>query len=205
MITTTSIRVGDSGRFILIPPFNSKILENVKYTCHAIKSLTNYLQEGEDAFKLIYEPLGLSEAIYLNDLENNVVIIIISGEANELIEIPSSYIDSPPVNDGVEYQSRMLGFALGPLPVNYDITDLISKIENAIFESIGVISEAKMINTSEITFVSDIDHEILLNQREALVTNNPPIEVKYNTLLAQYNDLNLTINGLNNYIKNHYV
>ena len=65
-------RIGDSGIYKLKEPFNILVTPQATYTCRSIRTINDILATGVLVFDKYYKPFGITEAVYLEDLTNNI-------------------------------------------------------------------------------------------------------------------------------------
>jgi hypothetical protein len=142
--------IGMIGRWTLRPPLENYLLKDVVYTCRAIRSISNYVVNNENPNKIVYDVLGLSDAIYNADFLENVYIASLQSENGTWVHIPCTYIAKYPDNTGVLHQSLMVGIALKTMPKNIDLSAFISKITSAAFDILGVVPETKVVPIDDV-------------------------------------------------------
>lgn len=101
--------IGLRGVYTLKSPFDSLVTANTIYTCQSIRTIADYLAANEDVLSLLYTDNGLTQADYDTDLNNNTLIVALQSDSGSWVLVPTSYILSPPVIDGVTYYNYMLG------------------------------------------------------------------------------------------------
>ena len=74
--------INTKGNFKFKPPYNVKEYESEIFTVDAIRSIKDMIASGEDPYKGVYQPIGMSEADYNTDSENKVPIVVLKGSNN---------------------------------------------------------------------------------------------------------------------------
>jgi hypothetical protein len=196
--------VGTSGIYKLASPFNTLLQANMSYRCDAVRRVTDYLEVGLDPFVDIYEPRGLSKAIYNTDLLNQVCIVSLVSTSGHWIYVPSTYIASYPDINGVPYTVMVIGLELGAIPNYKDLTGLKQAIASLTRDVIGVMPTVREVAISAVQKLSQSDHDALENARSIAITNSQTDRAKLLTvqheltvLRQQYAELEAYVRDLN--------
>lgn len=158
------------GRFTVAAPF--ALQPNVLYECIAIRTFSDYVGAGLDAFSKFYEPMGISHERYEEDQAAGASICTFASSETELVYIPDSYITSLPILDQVAYSRIVLSVDLGALPDAVDLTFLRSTIAADVEAIIG--KAAPVVNLHQAAskgVVTQAQHEALETARQAAITN----------------------------------
>lgn len=145
--------------------------ENTIYECIAIRDLADFVDRGQDAFKLIYEPKAIALGKYNDDKALGVNIITLAAPNKPTIQIPDTYILAYPAMDNVAYNEVILSASLGALPDSLDLTFLLAQVAGTISDTIGVVPTVKIHLAPSTGVVSSDEHEILEVAREAAIVN----------------------------------
>ena len=108
--------VGSSGYFQLRAPFDKLILPNERYTCQALRRISDYLANNETPYEDIYEANGASRDDYDKDRTTDGYIVSLQAAIGHWVYVPVRYIAGYPVVNGVPYHSLTLTLALPPMP-----------------------------------------------------------------------------------------
>lgn len=195
--------IGSKGCYTLLAPFDTLISPKRIYTCQAVRSLHDWVIDGKDPFKQIYEPVGLTEQTFNNDLKNGVSIVTLIGDGGETLYIPNSYIQSYPIYDGVKYVGRALSVPLGILPEDVDISTLKSMIVQLVHDVLGIDITVTDVITSGSVNVSQADHNAIVTLRNNNKTLNKSYRMQYLEATALVSKLQSQMQLLECYIKNH--
>lgn len=157
--------IGMIGRWTLRPPLENYLLKDVVYTCRAIRSISSYIVNNENPHKLVYQVLGLSDAAYNDDFEENVYIASLQSDNGTWVNIPCTYIAKYPDNTGVLHQSVMVGIALKTMPKNIDLSAFINKVTAAAFDILGVTPETKVVPIDDVVMLdTDVSDSLALTR-----------------------------------------
>lgn len=188
--------IGAVGCISLLSPFDTLVNPNRQYKVISVRLIQDMVLVGERPLEEIYQPVGLGETEYRQDLDAGKSIVTFAGDGEELLYIPESYISSYPVSNGIYYQSKGLVFDLGPLPETYDLAPVLNMIKQEIKNLVGVNSEGRIVNTSAKTKISYTDHDTITSMRNANIAIPNTWFQRYNKLLNLVGNLNLTIADL---------
>lgn len=171
--------LNSTGCFTATTPFDTTVQTNKPYTVIAVRLLTDMELAGDTPLQGIYTPAGLDLAQYMEDVDQHVSVITLSGEGGELLYIPNRYLTSLPLHTGISYTSRMLTIPMGTLPVSLDLSGLITDLAGVVTSGVGVVPTIQETTTSsEIKIPYDTD-TILTNLRNSLVSSSLNWEGRY--------------------------
>lgn len=204
--------IGDSGYYTFKEPFTGYIsnlfnvdIEACKLRVTSIISIKDNVRgDSRDPFSDIYQPAGLSEGDYKLDIDNGIYLVSFSfcdGRGNEkFFRVPANYIASAPLENEVNYSSRMLLIDLGMLPEDIDLTSHYEDIKDYVSTRLGVEPKLKDITTGKPKTLPYDKHTMLETIRSNKVTvhetNNIQLEklrVAYADLLDRLDELGITL------------
>lgn len=194
--------VGIAGLFQLASPFNNVLQTNVSYRCDAIRRINDLIALGVDPFEEYYQPFGLTQAQYDQDLINRVSIITLVSDANHFVRVPSTYLLAYPDINGVPYHVLLLGVELGAIPNYKDLTGLKQAITNLVRDTIGIVPTIREAVVSAEQKVSQQDHEVLEAARSNLIINTQTDRAKLYAAQAELATLRGQHSQLESYVKN---
>lgn len=187
--------LGSTGTYTFTSPFNQTILGNA-FTCQSIRSINEMVQSGIDVFNTIYTPNSLTQNDYQTDINNNVHIVTLSCSNGVWVNVPDSYITSPPNTDGITYVVKVVGACLGPIPVNTDLTAVMESIANTITDMYGVIPTMKVLEVSSPMIESIANDAIIQANRLAVIKTSitdsakaSELQIANKLLIQQYQEL----------------
>ena len=164
--------IGMSGTWVLKSPLNVYIHPDAVYTCHAIRSFNELIEQQIDPLNTIYTAIGLTEQDYENGLLTNVVIIsLVDGQGNWKY-IPSDYIVSFPNSDGKLYIENEINITLDKLPIEVNLDGLRDEITSLIRTRLGIESETSINNSKPLQLVKYEDHDIVEAMRLSAISDN---------------------------------
>ncbi len=148
--------IGSRGFWDIRSPFN--VPKGTLYTCHVVRKLRDYVASNEDALELIYQPKGLGEAEYKNDLQEDMVIIGLQTEEGHWHYFPASYLITYPDPNGVPYRKMGIYISLPAMPVARDLSFLGPELRDRVLGTLGVQSNVKLVEASQIMLVPEEKH-----------------------------------------------
>ena len=156
MLNVTIPYIGESGVYVLKPPFNTKTGAKERYTCQSVRTITDMLASNEDAYKDIYEPAGLTQDEYEEDQKQNIPVISLQGAVGQWVSVPARYIEKCPDQNGVKYRAVSINIALPPFKESTDFTAAITSLKNTITDSLGVDCKIKVVTTTKTVQIDDV-------------------------------------------------
>ena len=195
--------VGSSGFFQLSAPLDTLITSNEKYICKSLRKLSDYFASNENPKADIYDKYGIDEAIYNDDLANDTIIASLQSDKGHWLYIPVRFFVSYPDPNGIQYRTMGLGISLPSIPVDKDLSFLITDLKNLVMDSLGVSCEIKPVETSRIMLVTSEDHTIISAQRDMNINGMVTDRSKYMSTLSQLDSALLKIQELEAYIAAH--
>ena len=193
--------IGSVGTFTLKAPYDTLIKNKVSYRCKSIRLLSECIADGLDPFSFYYESMGLTQADFNVDLENDESIVSLQTDNGEWLYIPSSYILQFPNMNGVVYRAMMLGVSLGAIPDTMKLDALKTVMSNLIVDAIGITPVIKEIVVSVPAIVSNADHVLIENARTSRISLNMSEAAQLTKANQDLNQARQRISELENYIK----
>lgn len=193
--------LGASGVYTLRAPFQNKLQANTSYRCDAIRRINDFIELGVDPYEEVYQPEGISRSVYDNDAAKNVAIVSLVSQNNHWIYVPSTYISSYPNVNGIPYVSLVLGVSLGAIPHYMDMTGLSNAIKNLVRDTIGVVPQITQVAVSDVTNLSQRDHDSLETNRQQAIINTQTDRAQAIALRAENATLRQQLNDLQAYIR----
>ncbi len=192
--------INTKGLFTVQSPFEQMISDKQEYVVTAIRSLSELLESNEKPIENIYAPVGLTEVEYTSDLNSNIPIIILLSSSSKYIYVPANRILTVPNISGFRYQEKVLGINLGSIPTNLYLTDLINELKATVTENIGINTDVKIIDSSAVILIDEVDHLTFTAKRESRIANELSYKTLYEQQLILINKLRDQISELECYI-----
>jgi hypothetical protein len=182
--------IGTTGIYRLTAPFDTKLHVNVPYTCIAIRRLSDLVNSGIDPLNSIYTANSLVEAVYVQDVKNEVSVLSLQSPSGHMVYVPNSYLAGYPDISGVRYATMAIGVNLGAIPESVNLTALQQKFISTAREYLGVTAEASIVALSEPVMVSETDSHALEAARQS---NIDTIVTDYSKFLAKQAQLDTAL------------
>lgn len=196
--------IGSLGTFVLSTPFDTKISTRAQLTCKAIRKISDYLSSSEDPKTLCYLNNGLTEQDYNDDAILDMDIVSLQSGEGQWLYIPAKYIVTFPLANGIPYRSIALAINLPQLPIQQDISAMLTDLSNVVKDHIGVIPIIDTVETSRVIQVDSDKHDISQAARR-LLQNNKSDRVKIIEANILINSLQTKIQELELFIKNNHI
>ena len=173
MTTPLNPNIGASGLWSLVAPFDQLSSPGVSYSCVAVRLLADIIAAGSDPFTLYYQPQGLAQTDYQNDVAAGAAIVSLQATGGNWVHVPNTYISQMPNANNIPYRGIVLGVNLGALPDSLDLTYVKSQVSAAVQDAIGVAPSAVMsLAVTPKTLISPAEDASITASREALMGGN---------------------------------
>lgn len=185
--------IGATGFFHLAPPFTLPAGE--RYSCKAIRKISEHRSLGADIFKDFYEPSGITEEIYLEDNAKDAEIISLLADGGRWVHVPSRYMLGYPDMNGVPYRGVALHVALPAFPVTHEFSHVVQQIQDVVQAALGVTCQVTPVETTRVSLVPSERHLLLSTQRVVISQGTTSLsratywQRSYDDLLLRYNAL----------------
>lgn len=142
-----------AGSFEAEAPFASVVDPRIHYTVEAVRTIPEMQARKDDLFKLVYQPAGVTDVQYKDmiakGIQDEVVIIALTSRGKPPVYVPSSYLKSFPLVDGVIYERICVIADLGACPPEFKdrINAAVDHINNYIKKSMGIANPKTSIGT----------------------------------------------------------
>ncbi len=163
---------GDAGFFNLKAPFSGLINPDSLYTCQSVRSINDYIASGESVYDKYYAPLKISDDEYQQDIADNVCIVGLQAGIGEWVYVPTSYILTAPINNGVKYIPVVMGISLGPIPDDYNLEAIKQQMLDIALNTFGVEAEVKGAVVGSPKWLTNEEHELLEVARREKITGS---------------------------------
>lgn len=195
--------IGASGYYQLRVPMDALMVPNARYTCKAIRKLSDYIANNEDPKKDIYLAYSLPEAEYDQDIAVDMSIVSLQSDQGHWLYVPARYLIDQPVTNGIPYRAITIAASLPSMPVDRDLTFLQNEVSNLIMDSLGVVPEVGFVETSRVVLVSREKHDLVQTERNVVSGGRVTDRSRYQNLLIQHQAALDKITALEDYIKTH--
>lgn len=197
--------IGATGVYQFKAPFDKVVVSGERYTCQAIRRLSDYLANNETPLADIYVANGLTEIDYDADILTDMYIVSLQAAIGHWMQVPASYITTYPITNGIPYRSLMIGVALPPMPADRDLSGLYTSISNIVTDTIGVVPVIKPVETSKVILVDKVKSDLKQAERDALSGGKTTDRSRYMSVLNDLNNANAKIAALEKYIFDNHI
>jgi len=180
------LTIGSTGSFELKTPFDIKASAEERFACKAIRKISDYIANNENPKDDIYIANGLTETNYETDAALDEHIVSLQSDTGHWLYIPSSYILTYPLVNGIPYRSIMIGISLPSIPVNKDLSNIKTDIINLIKDTIGIEPIIKEVETSRTILLSKEDHDDIEMNRAIISAGRVTDRSRYMSLVQNY-------------------
>ncbi|UQT02710.1 hypothetical protein YUBABA_01210 [Serratia phage vB_SmaM-Yubaba] len=196
------------GSFEAENPFSNVVDPKVFYTVEAVRTIPEMQAEKEDLYKLIFEPVGITQDQYQSYVDqaiaNNAVVIVLTSRGRPDTYLLSTYLKSFPLVDGVIYERVCIISDLGACPPAFKdrINSVIAHFNEYIKNAVGIQDPRTVIGTIPTRgYVSKEQADAWENTRQQTITRNPSDVVRIEELTTENQQLYTYINQLEAQLK----
>lgn len=195
--------VGSSGAYELRSPLDTLVTPGERYTCQAVRRISDYLANNEAVKEDVYTAHGIA-AEFDADADTDAYIVSLQSAKGHWLYVPARYIVTYPITNGIPYRTLAIGISLPSLPVTQDLSYLTVELENLISDTLGVIPVIKQVETSRVVLVDKDRHDTVQMDRTALSANRLTDRSRYMSLIQEHQAALQKIVELEAYIKAHH-
>lgn len=169
--------IPSKGRYTLKDPFVA--VPTVAYSTIALRKFQDIEEEGINVFAEYYEPMGLTEAVYLSDAREGALIVTLVDDVGNFIYVPDTYILSFPNMGDVKYQHVVLSISLGALPEYVPLDALKQTLSGLTSDMIGVSNVVSEHIAPSRGVVTPENHELMEIARTAAISMRTSERAEY--------------------------
>ena len=195
----STVIVDTVGYFTFKPPWVSV---NYALTAVKVESIDYLLKNNADVYKTYYQPMGLSEDVFQTDVDNNEDIITFVSEVDDLIEIPSSYVEPAPFQKNLQFNRFLLSVDLGKWPNDMTFIGLENDIRETVINHIGLDKTIKLYKLPLQGVVSQKDWDLANTTRQQLISQLATTKKTIDALMEDNQQLRNRITALESIIVN---
>lgn len=195
--------VGATGKYKYKAPFDTLGNNQTEFTCQSVRTLTDCLSVGENAYNKYYKPHGLTEDQFQEDVKGGASIVGLQAATGAWLYIPNSFLLSYPDISGVRYVTMVIAADIGAIPETMDLSVIMTEVQDILNSRLGIKPDVRGVVTSQPALVSYDDHERLENVRQNAITEQQPLISQVLSLKAQVSLLTVQNKALADYIRTH--
>lgn len=171
-------QIGELGLYTLMHPYDVLLTPKTVYTCQSIRTLNDYISNGESVYEKFYAPLGVNNELYQKDLIENVFVVGLQAGTGEWVYVPSSFISKAPENNGIKYIPVVMGVSLGAIPDEYNLESLTLQFKDLVKATLGIEPEVKAVLVGSAKWFSEQEHELINSAREQNINTTDSAFIK---------------------------
>lgn len=177
--------IGTSGFYNLNTPYDAAVSPGERYTLKSIRRISDYIANNEDVKTEVYVANGI-ESAYAADSQNDVEILNIQSERGHWLQVPVTYVKSYPNFNGIPYRALQIVIPMNPIPVDTDLSGLISQLADVVKDSQGFTVVPKVVEASRVILIDSTVHQNKQTDRALVKADSTPA-AQIETLTNQLN------------------
>jgi hypothetical protein len=190
MATTIIPPLWLAGSFEADTPFATVVNPAEFYTVEGTDGVDDFQAKTPNIFKMVYQPAGITETEYLPLLEElkkiKGVILTLTSKNNPPVYVPSNYIKSFPLTDGVVYEHICFISNLGAVPpeLKDKVNAALDHFDNYLKDMVGIDNPKTVIGVIQKRgYVPKEQADAWENTRLTKVKENPSDLIRLNEAL----------------------
>ena len=195
--------VGSAGFYDLASPFDAEVLNNIQYTCKAIRRISDYVAANEDVKALVYDTYKLPATVYDEDLATDAYIVSLQSATGHWVYVPYRYVVSYPSPNGIRYRSLMIAISLPAIPITQSLDALEVDIRAMVESRLGVTVGIKKVVTSKTVLVPLEKHTVKQTERTMAMLGDSSLYATQERLQRENDILRQKVAALEDYIQKH--
>jgi len=175
------------GMFEAEAPFDKVVDSSAYYTVQSLRSPAEMLANKLDLFKLVWEPTGATELDYQQQLAAltaaSGMFMVLSAKNKPLVYLPSTFVKSYPLVDGVLYEHMCVILDCGVVPGTFKdvLNSGLDHCVNYLKDNYGMENPTATIGTIQTrAYVSKEQAAAWENTRQQRIKGNPSDLVRAN-------------------------
>lgn len=196
------------GSFTAKPPFDTNVKQTTFFTVEAIRTIPEMQALKLDLFKMVFEPVGVDANDYQAKLAEAIqlgaCIITLTSRNASPVYVPSNYLTSFPLVDGVTYERFCIISDLGSVPPSLKdrLNSAVDHFNGYIKKSLGIQNAVTVIGTIPTRGYVSLEQSLAWEKtRQAAITEDPSDLMRLEAVLAENAELKVYITSLENQIK----
>lgn len=192
-ITVNVPHLGMQAYFTFKEPFNYYVRNkfnlhttSVKLRVISVISMKDTIRNDlRDPFTDLYNPAGISEVDYKQDLIDNIPVVSFAfmdpQGVERYVRAPLNYIEGISSVSNVEYLNKLILLDLNRLPKELDTTVFFADLQDFITQRLGVTPQVKEVAVGAVEMVDAVEHET----RESIRRNTATVHKTLHTQLEE--------------------
>jgi hypothetical protein len=169
--------INAAGRFEAAAPFDQIVNQSTFYTVEATRTIHEMEGAKLDLYTLVFAPVGVTPEdfpVVLKRARDAGAIICALLDRNGLpVYVPTTYLTSFPLVDGVSYERMCMIADLGPVPPSMAqaMEQVLDHTKQYIQATLGISSVVRLGTVPTVGYVSQAQATAYENTRKGLITD----------------------------------
>lgn len=183
--------INAAGRFEAAAPFDQIVNQSTYYTVEATRTIHEMEGAKLDVYSLVFQPVGVSPEefpIVLKRAKDAGAIICALLDRNGApVYVPTTYLTSFPLVDGVSYERMCMIADLGPVPPSMALAmqQVLDHTKQYIAATMGITSIVRLGTVPTVGYVSQQQADAYENARKGEITDTSNDVAKVRALTQQ--------------------
>jgi hypothetical protein len=183
--------INAAGRFEAAAPFNQIVNESTYYTVEATRTIHEMEGAKLDVYSLVFAPVGVTAEDYPTVLKRakdaGAIICALLDRNGAPVYVPTTYLTSFPLVDGVSYERMCMIADLGPVPPSMAqaMQQVLDHTKQYIKATLGIQSAVRLGTIPTVGYVSQDQADAYENTRKGEITDASNDVAKVRALTQQ--------------------
>jgi len=183
--------INAAGRFEAAAPFNAVVNQDVYYTVEATRTIHEMEGAKLDMYSLVFQPVGVSPedfpVVLKRAKDAGAIICALLDRNGTPVYVPSTYLTSFPMVDGVSYERMCMIADLGPVPpsMREAMQQVLDHTNQYIAATMGITSTVRLGTIPTVGYVSQNQADAYENTRKENITDSSNDVAKVRALTQQ--------------------
>jgi hypothetical protein len=180
-----------AGRFEASAPFNTIVDQSKYYTVEATRTIFEMEQAKLDLYTLVFAPVGVVAEDYPTVLARakaaDAIIVSLMDRNGIPVYVPTTYLTSFPLVDGVSYERMCIVADVGAVPPSMQQTlqQAMDHMANYLLTTVGITARVTLGTIPTVGYTSQAQADAYENTRKGKITDASNDVAKVNALTAQ--------------------
>ena len=183
--------INAAGRFEAAAPFDQIVNQSTYYTVEATRTIHEMEGAKLDLYSLVFQPVGVTPEdfplVVKRAKDAGAIICALLDRNGAPVYVPTTYLTSFPLVDGVSYERMCMIADLGPVPPSMALAmqQVLDHTEQYITATMGITSVVRLGTVPTVGYVSQQQADAYENTRKSQITDASNDVAKVRTLTQQ--------------------
>jgi len=183
--------INAAGRFEAAAPFDQIVNQSTYYTVEATRTIHEMEGAKLDVYSLVFAPVGVTAEDFPTVLKrakaDGAIICALLDRNGVPVYVPTTYLTSFPLVDGVSYENMCMVASLGPVPpfMRDAMQQVLDHTKQYIAATLGVTSTIRLGTIPTVGYVSQAQADAYENTRKDNITDSSNDVAKVRALTQQ--------------------